>query len=111
MLATLDRRPAAGAHAAFGLLRAWLHSRFFAADRFAARSCVTRAIAGQQTLRLPAARGQRIECLEGCVWITIDHDRRDLVVAAGQAFTADRHERVLVHALQPSCVRLVSPAR
>lgn len=71
----------------------------------------TQVIPRQQILRLPAALGQRIECVEGCVWITMDHDRRDLIVAAGQAFTADRHERVLVHALQPSCVRLVRPAR
>lgn len=111
MFATLDLRQAIATHVPSALLRAWRDSRVLASGRSAAPSCATRSIARQQILRLPAALGQRIECLEGCIWITMDRDRRDVVVAAGEAFTADRHQRVLVHALQPSCVRLLRPAR
>jgi Protein of unknown function (DUF2917) len=111
MFATLNLRQAIATHVPSALLRAWRDSRVPAPGRSATPPCATRSIARQQTLRLPAALGQRIECLEGCLWITMDHDPRDVVVMPGEAFTADRHQRVLVHALQPSCVRLVRPAR
>lgn len=54
--------------------------------------------------------GQRVECLGGCVWITLDGDRRDIVVEGGQAFTADRDQRALIHALEASLLRVSYPA-
>lgn len=111
MFATLDLRQAVASHVPSGLRHAWRDGWARALDRSDAPTCAIHSIARQQILRLPAALGQRIECLEGCVWITMDRDRRDVVVAAGEVFTADRHQRVLVHALQPSCVRWLRPAR
>ena len=54
---------------------------------------------------LPDAHEVDIECQSGAVWITIDHDRRDIVLNPGDHFRSDSHERALVAALEPSCVR------
>lgn len=58
------------------------------------------------TLALDTPLGQRIACLEGCLWITQDRDPRDVVIAAGQSFTPDRNTRALVYALEASRVAL-----
>jgi hypothetical protein len=39
------------------------------------------------------------------------HDRRDVIIEAGQFFTADRRQPVLVHAMVPSRVRLIQSVR
>lgn len=54
---------------------------------------------------LPDAHDVDIECRSGSVWITLDHDRRDIVLSAGEHFRGDTHRRALVAALEPSCVR------
>jgi hypothetical protein len=48
------------------------------------------------------ACGTRIECQEGCVWITLDHDSRDIVLEQGESFTATEHARALVYAFEPA---------
>lgn len=61
---------------------------------------------------LPDAGGQRLVCEAGSLWITLDHDPRDIVLAPGEAFTPARGQRVLVYALEPSrlTVHRVQPA-
>lgn len=54
---------------------------------------------------LPDAHAIDIECTDGALWITLDHDRRDIVLEPGQRFRSDSHRRALVAALEPSCVR------
>ena len=54
---------------------------------------------------LPDAHEVDIECQSGVLWITIDHDPRDIVLEPGEHFRSASHERALVAALQPSCVR------
>jgi len=54
---------------------------------------------------LPDAHEVDIECTRGAVWITLDHDRRDIVLEPGERFRSDSHRRALVAALEPSCVR------
>lgn len=44
----------------------------------------------------------RFSCLEGALWITLDHDERDFVIEAGTEFSSGEHRRALVYALQPS---------
>lgn len=63
------------------------------------------------TVALPASRGLRIDCLEGCLWITQDGDPRDVVVQTGQSFTVDRDQRALVHAMDAARVRVSRSAR
>ena len=49
--------------------------------------------------RLHDARGRRIESLGGSLWVTMDHDRRDIVVDTGEGFEVDREGDTLVSAL------------
>jgi hypothetical protein len=55
---------------------------------------------GQETL---------VRAASGCVWITQEGDRRDIVLEAGQAFRISRGGRTLVAALRDSAVALASP--
>lgn len=58
---------------------------------------------------LPDAHEVDIECTSGAVWVTLDHDRRDIVLEPGQHFRSDTHRRALVAALEASCVRFSAP--
>jgi len=58
---------------------------------------------------LPDAHGVDIECHSGSLWITLDHDLRDIVLSPGQRFRSEAHSRALVGALEPSCVRFMAP--
>jgi Protein of unknown function (DUF2917) len=49
--------------------------------------------------RLPNGHGQRIESLSGSLWITIDNDRRDILVNPGDGFDIDREGAALISAL------------
>ena len=55
-------------------------------------------------LTLPDAAGIGIECRSGTVWLTLDHDPRDIVLNAGERFEGDAHRRALVSALEPASV-------
>jgi hypothetical protein len=56
------------------------------------------------------ARGARILCTFGALWITLDDDRRDIVLETGESFDVDRDGRVLVMATQPSSLVVLQPA-
>jgi len=57
---------------------------------------------------LPDAHDVDIECQAGSLWITLDHDPRDIVLEQGERFRSDVHRRALVAALEPSCVRFTA---
>jgi hypothetical protein len=63
------------------------------------------SLANRAVFTLPDAHEVDIECASGAVWITLDHDRRDIVLEPGQRFRSESHRRALVAALEPSCVR------
>ena len=60
--------------------------------------------------RLDDGRGQRIESLSGSLWITIDNDRRDILVNPGEGFTIDRDGLALISALDDSRFVVLNPA-
>jgi hypothetical protein len=62
------------------------------------------SLAKRAVFSLPDAAGVGIECRSGSVWVTLDHDPRDIVLAPGERFEGDQHRRVLVSALEPSCI-------
>lgn len=97
--------PLADAPATLGWLRNWLRKSV----RPAQDSRTLHRLAKGSFLNLQRPRGQRVECLKGCLWITLDYDSRDFIVEAGQSFTADRQQRALIHALAASHLR-VTPA-
>ncbi|MGI9025892.1 MAG: DUF2917 domain-containing protein [Burkholderiaceae bacterium] len=102
--ATARPAPAPALYRAWrGVWTAWREAR-------RANSAAVHDIGCNRILSVAKPLGTVVECLQGCVWITIDADRRDVVLAAGQTFTADRDDRALIQALASSRVRL-SPAR
>lgn len=68
-------------------------------------------LARSSTITIWQPRGAVVECLEGCVWITLDEDIRDVIIDAGERFCPDRNSRALVHALETSRVRVARIAR
>jgi hypothetical protein len=61
-----------------------------------------RALVKGRIRRIHGALGKRVECLDGSLWITQDGDRRDVLLAGGEAFEFDRPGDALVSALADS---------
>jgi len=53
---------------------------------------------------VPDGAGVGIECRSGAVWVTLDRDLRDIVLAPGERFEASGHRPMLVSALEASCI-------
>jgi hypothetical protein len=60
----------------------------------------------RRLLQIPPGRATRVECREGSVWITLDHDPRDIVLAPGDSFELAGDRRALVYAFEASAVAL-----
>ncbi len=63
----------------------------------------------QEMVRLPQGASLSVKCLEGALWVTLDHDRRDIVLEPGEAFTTPADRGGIVYALKPSRMALVAP--
>ena len=63
-----------------------------------------------QLFDIPDAAGLRLHCGEGCLWITLDGDSRDIVLQAGESFEVAERRRALIYALEPSRLGVVRPA-
>jgi hypothetical protein len=59
--------------------------------------------------RIHDGAGQRIEALSGALWVTIDHDLRDFVVAPGEGLRIDRNGDTIVSALDDARFVLLDP--
>ena len=55
-------------------------------------------------LAVPDGAGVGIECRSGSVWVTLDRDPRDIVLGPGERFEGTGHRRLLVSALEASCI-------
>lgn len=64
--------------------------------------------AGRQAV-LVDARGTRIACADGILWITQYGDLRDIVLHAGEAFIVDRDTKVIVSAVSDAAFAVVPP--
>jgi hypothetical protein len=51
-----------------------------------------------------AGKRMTVHCRGGQAWITHDGDPRDVLLAPAQSYTADRGERMTLHALQGDCL-------
>lgn len=54
--------------------------------------------------RLTRAKGLLLRARRGTVWITVDGDRRDIVLAPGEQWVVDASEPVVVSALHGSAL-------
>src|SRR5690349_2739259 len=66
-------------------------------------------------MRLEAAKGQQVTCLEGVVWLTQEHDNRDIILTRGQSFIIDRRGLAVAFALKDAAIAVgaaghISPA-
>ena len=59
--------------------------------------------------RLHNGLGQRIEALSGALWVTIDNDRRDIILSGGEGFRVDDSGDALISALDDARFVLLDP--
>jgi hypothetical protein len=59
---------------------------------------------------IPDVAGVQIRCTAGSLWLTLDHDPRDIVLESGDVFTGSDHRRALVYALQPASLSVRAPS-
>lgn len=62
--------------------------------------------AGRSETVAPADSCVSVRCTRGRIWITQDGDPRDVVLEPGDSYTADRGDRLLLHALRPSALEM-----
>lgn len=55
-------------------------------------------------------QGACITARRGTVWITQDHDRRDVVLTAGESFRLDREATAIVQAMDTAELLILPPA-
>jgi len=59
------------------------------------------------TLVLDDAEGTVIAVERGCLWITLEHDVRDVILVPGMRFQVDRKGRTIVAAEEDSQLRVI----
>ena len=59
-------------------------------------------LAHGRLLPIKDARGARVTCLEGTLWVTFEHSSRDLVLRAGESVEIDRDGTTLVQGMADS---------
>lgn len=57
-------------------------------------------------LLLRDVRGRTVTCISGSVWLTLEGDRRDVILDPGASFVVDRNGLTLLAAQRPSAVQL-----
>src|ERR1700712_214237 len=57
-------------------------------------------LADDEVIRLDDACDSRLEVTQGFVWVTIDGDRNDVVLAAGESMLIDTRDAVTVSAIR-----------
>ena len=51
-----------------------------------------------------------LACVSGSLWVTLDHDPRDVILERGQHWTMPARRRCVIYALQPSNARMTATA-
>lgn len=69
-----------------------------------------RALAAGTIWPLRRARGHRIACVDGELWITVDGELEDYFVEPGETFVIVSDARVVVYAVRDSVFQLTAPA-
>jgi hypothetical protein len=86
---------------------AFMHRLF--APAAPARSRISRRFAAHvphgATREITAPPGRMtVHCRDGEAWITHDGDPRDVTLRPNESYTADRRDRVTLHALRGDCI-------
>lgn len=67
-------------------------------------------LALRQHVLLDDAQGTTLRVARGTLWITLERDTRDIVIADGESFTIDRSGRTIVEAQDRSIVWVETPS-
>jgi len=67
------------------------------------------ALKRRETLVLENAEGTIVAVDRGCLWLTLEHDLRDIVLTKGMRFQIDRRGRTIIAAEDDSTIRLLAP--
>lgn len=67
------------------------------------------ALARDEIVGIRNGRGALVFVESGTAWITQDHDRRDVMVAAGRSFRLDRDGVALVQAVRTATITITAP--
>ncbi|MBN2388490.1 MAG: DUF2917 domain-containing protein [Anaerolineales bacterium] len=65
---------------------------------------MTGTLANHSQKALVVQRGSEICCLEGMLWITLEGDLKDHIIAAGETFVANHKGKVVLQALNLSSI-------
>jgi len=68
-------------------------------------------LARNEIVRLDGARGTTLRVTSGGLWITLENDKRDIVLTAGNSYTIDRGGLTLVEAQDKSTVCVLASRR
>ena len=66
----------------------------------------TVTLPARQLFEITDAAGVRILCTAGCLWLTLDHDQRDVILRPGDSFEGEAPRRALLYAFEPSTFAL-----
>lgn len=59
-----------------------------------------------QVLRVQRPLGREVYCDSGTLWLTFDHDLRDVILEAGQTYRCQRNTLMIMQALDDACLRI-----
>ena len=65
-------------------------------------------LAARRLFDIPDAAAVQVRCTSGSLWITLDHDPRDIVLVPGDSFSTPEHRRALLYALEPATFELAA---
>ena len=69
----------------------------------------TVTLPARHLFEIPDAASAHILCTEGCLWLTLDDDPRDVILEPGDSFETGEHRRALLYAMKGSSFRLAPP--
>lgn len=65
------------------------------------------SVAKGEMIRLPKPAGATIAVMSGRIWLTQDHDARDIMLSPGDSFEIEGTELVLMEALEPAHIAVL----
>jgi len=71
----------------------------------------TVSLPARQLFVIPDAASAHILCTNGCLWLTLDDDPRDVILEPGDSFETAEHRRALLYAIQGSAFVLDAPVQ
>ena len=62
------------------------------------------ALEARTVHRIANSKGMEVTCVKGVVWVTQEHDSRDIILAAGQSVVLDRRGLAVVFAFKDALI-------